>query len=306
MESPIEYVSYLGYTVGWRTVRLMPDRVAYVTFDRLADQLWLQRGSGIRQLERNLGRVLPDISQSEMRDLSRDAMRSYFRYWCDAFRLPDWSRERTLDTFRMGNREVLDDAIRAGTGAVVALPHAGNWDHAGAWGSLTWGTIVSVAEDLKPERLTRRFLDFRESIGMEILTLTDDGEVFGELVKKIGEGKIVALLGDRDLTASGVPVDFFGEPTRMPAGPAALARRTGAPLITATLYYDGPIAVADLSDPILVDSGEDQVAAVRTTTQRLADRIASGIAEHPVDWHMLQRLWLSDLDTSRLKASKYD
>lgn len=306
MENPTEIATYLGYAAGWRSVRWMPDRAAYSMFDQLADQLWRRQGAGVKQLQRNLRRVVPDADEAEIREISRLGMRSYFRYWCDAFRLPDWSENQILDTFRMGNKQVLDEAVESGTGAIVALPHAGNWDHAGAYASLSWNGIVSVAEDLKPERLTKKFLEFRETLGMEIITLAPGQDVFSELVKRLDRGKVVALLGDRDLTASGVPVDFFGETTRMPAGPAALAARTGAPLFTATLYYDGPLAVADISDPIPVSTHADKDAAVRFTTQALADRIASGIAEHPQDWHMMQRLWLADLDQSRLKASRYD
>lgn len=306
MESPAELATYMGYAAGWRSVRWMPDKAAYSMFDQLADQLWRRQGAGVKQLQRNLRRVVPDADEAEIREISRLGMRSYFRYWCDAFRLPDWSENRIMDTFRMGNKAVLDRAVAAGTGAIVALPHAGNWDHAGAFASLNWDGIVSVAEDLKPERLTKKFLEFRETLGMEIITLAPGQDVFSELVDRIERGKIVALLGDRDLTSSGVPVEFFGDTTRMPAGPAALAARTGAPLFTATLYYEGPDAVADISEAIPVSEDSDKNAAVRTTTQALADRIAAGIAEHPHDWHMLQRLWLDDLDQSRLKASKYD
>lgn len=306
MESPSEFAAYLGYSVGWRAVRLMPQRVAYRTFSGIADQLWRQQGSGVTQLQRNLGRVVPDASQRELRELSRAGMQSYFRYWCDVFRLPDQSRRSILATFDLIGKQQLHEALAAGTGAIVVLPHAGNWDHAGAYAALEFDNLVSVAEDLKPERLTSKFLEFRESLGMEILTLRKGQDVFGQLVDLVGQNKVIALLGDRDLTSSGVPVEFFGHATRMPAGPAALAHATGAPLFAATLWYDGPMAFASLSRQIPVDLAADRTTAVRDTTQRTADMLARGIAEHPADWHMLQRLWLSDLDQSRLKASKYD
>ncbi|MFI0432918.1 MAG: phosphatidylinositol mannoside acyltransferase [Candidatus Nanopelagicales bacterium] len=306
MESPSEFASYLAYSVGWRAVRLMPQRVAYRTFSGIADQAWRQQGSGAVQLQRNLARVLPDTPERELRDLGRAGMQSYFRYWCDVFRLPDQSRRTIQASFDLLGKQQLHDALAAGTGAIVVLPHAGNWDHAGAYAALEFDNLVSVAEDLKPERLTSKFLEFRESLGMEILTLRKGEDVFGQLVELVGQNKVIALLGDRDLTSSGVPVEFFGDATRMPAGPAALAHATGAPLFAATLWYEGPMAMASISRQVPVDLSADRTAAVRQTTQHVADMLAEGIAEHPVDWHMLQRLWLADLDQSRLKASKYD
>ncbi len=306
MESPAEFATYLGYSVGWRTIRWMPERVAYATFAQIADTLWRQRGKGVRQLERNLARIQPDASERQLRDMSRAGMQSYMRYWCDVFRLPDQSHHDIRSTFRLQRQEVLQEALDEGAGAIVVLPHAGNWDHAGGYAALTFGNLVSVAEDLKPERLTGKFLEFRESLGMEIITLRKGEDVFGQLVDLVNQNKVIALLGDRDLTANGVPVEFFGEGTRMPAGPSALAHETGAPLYPATLWHDGAVNVAHIGQRIDADPGADRSTAVRATTQAIADQLAEGISEYPLDWHMLQPLWLADLDASRIKASKYE
>ena len=192
----------------------------------LADQLWRRARQGRQQLERNLARVTGSTNQRTLRALSREGMQSYFRYWCDVFRLPDWSRQRLVDTFVMENNHRLQQVLDAGTGAVVALPHAGNWDRAGAYMTVAMTPIVSVAEN--PRRAADHQvprLPPRAGHGHHRVPQGED--VFGDLVTKIGQGKIVALLGDRDLTSRGVGVDFFGEPTRMPAGPAALAIETG-------------------------------------------------------------------------------
>lgn len=306
MESPAEFASFVAYTIGWRSVRWMPEKTAYATFNRVADQLWARQGAGVRQLQRNLSRVVPGADRDELRELSRQGMRSYMRYWCDVFRLPDWSHERILDTFVLHGREKMDAALAQGKGAVAVLPHAGNWDHAGAFASLTYHNLVSVAEDLRPRRLTDKFLEFRESLGMEIITLRAGDDVFGQLVGCIDQGKLIALLGDRDLTSSGVPVQFFGEATRMPAGPAALSHATGTPLLPVTLWIEDGRTHAFLGDAIYADQSAERADAVRATTQLIADDLAAGIRAHPTDWHMLQRLWLADLDQSRLRASRYD
>lgn len=306
MQSPVEFATFLGYSVGWRAVRLMPSRTAYSTFSRLADQVWRRRGPGVRQLERNLARVETGATEVQLREMSREGMQSYFRYWCDVFRLPDWSRQHITDTLRFDRPELLADPLAAGTGVIVALPHMGNWDHAGAYGAVNFATVVSVAENLKPEALTRKFLGFREELGMDIVTLRKGDEVYEQVKSKLLENKIVALLGDRDLSRSGVPVDFFGEPTRMPAGPAALAVETGAPLVAAELVYRAGFMEVQMTDPLPISTASDQHQAIRETTQTLAAAFEEAISASPVDWHMLQKLWLADLDSSRLATSRYE
>lgn len=306
MQSPTEFLSYSGYSAGWRTVRFMPARLAYGTFSQLADQAWRARGKGVRQLERNLHRVTPEATPAQLKTMSREAMQKYFRYWCDVFRLPDWSYARILNTFVLENRLTLQAALDEGNGAVASLPHAGNWDHGGAYMALAMDGLVSVAEDLKPERLTEKFLAFRRELGMEIIVLRRGTDVFGQLTEHVRAGKLIALLGDRDLTRRGVPVTFFGEETRMPAGPAALALETGAPLFAAHMWCEGPMSFCRVTDPLPIDRTLPQREAVRAATQQIADNLAEGIREHPTDWHMLQPLWLADLDQSRLKVSDYD
>ena len=306
MQNPTDFASYFAYSASWRAVRFMPESVAYRTFSLFADQIWRQRGKGLLQLEKNLARVVPDANSAQLRELSRASMQSYFRYWCDVFRLPDWSNERIIATSLIENEAQFANSLAGGDGLVITIPHSGNWDHLGAYGTLVHAPVASVAEDLKPERLTEKFLVFRRDIGMKIVTLRPGADVFSQLIDFVHTGHIVALLGDRDLTAHGVPVDFFGEATRMPAGPAALTLATGVDLLTADLWYTTTGIITRIHDPIPIDPTLAHDEAVRVTTQTIADRFAAGIAEHPADWHMMQRLWLADLDANRLKESRYD
>lgn len=306
MQTPTEFLAYAGYSAGWRTVRFMPRRVAHATFAGLADQAWLRRGKGVRQMERNYARIVPDASARQLRDMSREGMRKYFQYWCDAFRLPDLSRQQIVDTAVWENKQTMLDAITANEGVVAAVSHSGNWDHIGAYMAITHGGLISVAEDLKPEKLTQKFLDFRRGLGMDIITLRKGADVYRKLVEMAPRRDVYALLGDRDITRRGVPVEFFGEPTRMPAGPAALAYDTGARLFVANLWTDRDYSYARVSQRIPVDRTAERSTAIMRATQAIADQLAEGIAERPTDWHMLQPLWLADLDQSRMSASDYD
>jgi KDO2-lipid IV(A) lauroyltransferase len=302
-------VTYWLYAGAWAVVRRLPERVAYRLFDLVADAVWWRQLAPVQRLERNLSRARPAATPEQLRSLSRAGMRSYLRYWCDAFRLPDWSHERVVSTVRVVGEEHLRSSTGPGQrGVVGALMHMGNWDHAGAWASLTGVPVVTVAERLRPERLYERFVAYREGLGMEILPLTGgDRDVLEVLVERLRAGRLVPLLADRDLRASGIDVTLLGEPTRMPPGPAMLALRTGAALHPVSIWHE---PVAGQQRPRLVIRFHDEVPTVEggttrervtTMTQQVADTFSAAIGEHPDDWHMLQPLWLADLDPARVQ-----
>ncbi len=286
----------IGYVAGWRLVRALPRPVAAAAFTAGADRAHRRRGAGATRLRANLRRVVgPDLSEAELDELVRAGLRSYARYWMEAFRLPSLSREQVLATFRLDGAELLAADVAAGRGAVVALPHAGNWDLAGAWVVANGWPLSTVAERLKPEAVYQRFMAFREGLGMEILPTTGGHRPpLDVLTDRLNAGAVVPLLADRDLSARGVEVDFFGGRTRMPAGPALLALRTGAPLYVASMWYEPDAACASLEGPLPVPGHQDGTLdkRVRSLTQLIADGLAAGIARHPQDWHMLQRMWL--------------
>jgi len=294
-----EAAADVGFGLGWKAVNRMPERAAYATFQRFADRSWAKHGAGVQQLERNLRRVRPDVSYDELRELSRAGMRSYSRYWCDAFRLPSWSRERILDTHQIEGEEYLIAAKAAGRGAVLPLAHSGNWDHGGAWLAITHGRLVTVAERLKPESVYRKFLAYRNSLGMEILPLGEPA-IVRDLLRALQENAFVPLLADRDLSDNGIEVTFFGEITKIPPGPAVLAVMSGSPLLPATLFYEGDTAVTQIHPPIPVPAAGTRTQKVAALSQAYMDVIASGIAAHPEDWHMMQPLWLSDLTPRKM------
>ncbi len=290
--------AYWGYSVGWSTVRKMPEKRAYALFNRLADQAWRRHGPSVRQYEKNLRRVLPDASAAEIRDVSRAGFQSYAHYWCDAFRMPDWPRSRILD-LNVDGREHIDEAVAGGGRLVFVGPHGGNYDHGAAFVAQRYGSLTTVAERLKPYKLFEKFVAFRQELGMEVLGF-GTGDLVSTLTDRVESGNIVGLVGDRDLSRHGIPVTFFGEPTRMPAGPALVARRTGATLLAVNFFYRDGQPAATVFDPIPVPTSGSEDDDIRTITQSIAGRFEIGIGEHPSDWHMLQPLWLADLDQERL------
>jgi phosphatidylinositol dimannoside acyltransferase len=296
-----ERVLDAGYAAGWALVKALPHRVAAAGFRLGADVAVRRQGPGVRRLRANLRRVAgPDASDAEIDALTRRALRSYARYWLEVFRLPVLGTDRILAGTRVEHGERLDDALAAGRGVVCALPHCGNWDAAAMWIIGRGVTFTTVAERLQPESLYRRFLAYREGLGMEVVPLTGGDRPPSEvLAERLRAGGLVCLLGDRDLTRGGVDVTFFGEPTRMPAGPALLAATTGAALLPVGLWFDGDGWGLRIHAAVPLASGAGLRAQVRAATQALADAFAADIAARPEDWHMLQRLWLADLPAGR-------
>ncbi|MEV6172162.1 phosphatidylinositol mannoside acyltransferase [Streptomyces sp. NPDC051954] len=285
------------YGIGWGTVKKLPEPVAVRLGNTIADAAWKRRGKSVRRLESNYARVVPDASPERLAELSRAGMRSYLRYWMESFRLPAYSAERMKTGFDPKDVHHLTDGLASDRGVVLALPHLGNWDLAGAWVTTKLDTpFTTVAERLKPEKLYDRFVAYREGLGMEVLPHSG-GSAFGTLARRLRDGGLVCLVADRDLSASGVEVEFFGDTARMPAGPALLAQQTDALLMPVTLWYDdSPVMQGRVHPPIEVPEAGTKAEKTSVMTQALADVFASGIAEHPEDWHMLQRLWLADLE----------
>jgi KDO2-lipid IV(A) lauroyltransferase len=275
-----------AFAAGWAVVRTMPEGTARRVFDAGAALAARRGGKGVNRLRSNLARVAPD---ADLDALTHEALRSYARYWREVFRLPVTPRQVIVDGMHAIHEDRARAAIASGRGVVFALPHSGNWDQAGAWFAATGVPFTTVAERLKPESLYDRFLEFRASLGMEVLPLTGgDRPPYDVLIERLEAGRTICLMADRDLTPRGIDVDFFGATARMPAGPASLALKTGAALMPVHLAFRPVGWQVTFYDEV-------PPTDVTTMTQVMADRFAEGIRGHPADWHMLQRLWLEDL-----------
>jgi len=297
-----------GYGLGWSVVSRLPESWTASAFRAAADLAWRRQGPTVEILEGNLRRVLgPDATGAELRALSREAMRSYARYYLEAFRLPVTTKEQLIaKTIVVGPhlQEALD-GLTAGRGVIFALSHMGNWDEAGAW-IVAQGvpSFTTVAERLRPESLYEKFVAFRESLGFEILPASGGVvSTFGVLSERLRAGKIVCLLADRDVTGTGTEVEFFGEKARMMGGSAALAERTGAALHPVILWNQDDRWVIHVEKEIPVPAEGDRKQKVAAMTQELARSFEAGIRQHPADWHMLQRVFVADLDPERLAAA---
>lgn len=293
-----------GFRAAWRVARAVPEPLAHAVVDVAADVVVRRGGPRVDQLRRNLSRTRPAAGPAELDELVRAGFRSYARYWCDVFRLPAWTRSRTVGRLRLVDDGRLRAAVAAG-GVVGFLGHLGNWDHAAAWSSHDLTRIVTVAERLQPEAVYEEFVAFRASLGIEVLPAGDPA-TFPTLVRRVRAGAFAPLLADRDLSATGVEVDFLGERVRMAPGPAALALLTGAPLLPLTLHHEDGVQVLTVHPAVPVPPRtpgtsvrEHRDAAIATMTQVCADVLAAAVAAHPAEWHVLQPFFPADLPPGR-------
>ena len=283
---------YLLYLIAWKFIGILPEKAAYQLANLVADYINKRNGKGVKRLRSNYRRVLPEVSESELSTLTKSGMRSYLRYWFDTFRLNKWSKSRIIETTYVIRENLLRDPIASKQGCIVALPHAGNWDHAAAYFCSTGITLTAVVEKLKPEAIFKKFLAYRSSIGIEPISHKE--KTIPLLLERLSSGKLVALVADRDMSRSGVEVSFLGGIAKMPAGPATLAIKSGSPLITAYIRYLKDGIEITFDETIKLPTSGSEAEKIQVVTQSMADNFAKRIKDSPVDWHMLQRIWVDE------------
>ena len=283
---------YLLYLFAWKVIGVLPEKKAYKLANLVSDRIFKKNGKGVKRLRSNYKRVVPSISNGALQALTKEGMRSYLRYWFDTFRLNKWSKSRIIETTFVVRENLLRDPIETKKGCIIALPHAGNWDHAAAYFCSTGIPITAVVERLKPEAIFKKFLAYRQSIGIEAISHRE--KTIPILIERLNQGKLVALVADRDMSRNGIEVNFLGGVAKMPAGPAILAIKSGSPLVTAYIRYldEGIEITFDETIQLPISGSEEE--QIRIVTQSMADNFAKRIKDSPVDWHMLQRIWVDE------------
>jgi lauroyl/myristoyl acyltransferase len=281
-------VEGIGWLTGWRIARWLPERTTVSIFERIASRSMrknTKRRAAVTEL------LEPVVGKNKVEPLIPDAFRWYGRYWAETFRMQDLSNAELDARFTCIGCENIEAAYASGRGGVLATPHIGNWDAGGRWVATRWPLTV-VAEVLRPRMLFDRFLEHRRALGMTIVPLERGGDATGKCVETLNKGELVALVADRDLSGSGVPVTMFGRKTKIPAGPAVLSLRTGAPLIPAAIYqhHDGTWVARVL--PAVEQPDQSDADPVATLSQRLARQFEILIGAEPAQWHVFNKYWI--------------
>ena len=302
--------------LAFRFFSRAPEPLSRAIMRVAADAVWLARTGGVRQLEANLRRVRPDATPWQVRRLSRAGMASYLRYFAEAFVLPRLTPEQIDARVRALGTEAPMAECGQGRPVVLALGHQGNWDLAGAWATVHLAPATTVAERLDPPEVFDAFVRMRAALNLTVIPLDRGTDVFRQLVRVVQRGNVlIPLLADRDLSAGGVEVRVFGERARVAAGPAALAVATGAMLVPTLVRHErlrgarrrragSPWGiVVTFAPPVPVPADLPRAEQVRAVTQAWVDVLAADIAAHPTHWHMLQKVFVEDLDPQRYAAT---
>lgn len=292
-------VAYHAYRAGADLARRLPPALADPTGRLLARSMVVAWPARRRQVRRNLRRVTAGALQGAALERAvSSTFANYARYWLDLFRLASLPAAEIDSRFEVEGFEHLLDARDAGRGAVVALPHLGHWDFAGAWLASQGYDVTVVAEPVEPPELFAWFTAIRERLGLDVVTL--DRRAGAKLLRALSANRFVCLLCDRDLSGDGVEVEFFGERTRLPGGPATLALRTGAPLVPVGVHFlaDGRYGARVLPPVPMQRAGRLADDAARVT-QDLARRFEDLIRAAPEEWLVMQPNWPSDTADGR-------
>jgi len=216
----------------------------------------------------------------------QEAFASYGRYWMESLRLPGMDPALVDARFTIEGLDNIREAQEQGKGAILAVPHLGGWEVGGSWLVRQGIPLTVVVEALEPPELFEWFVKLRQGFGFTVIPL---GRAAGiRVVRALKANQVVALLADRDIGGGGVEVEFFGERTALPGGPATLARRLGAPLLPTAIYFEGDGHHAVVRPPVPLDGDVAEV------TRRLAVELEGLIRRAPEQWHMFQPNWPSD------------
>ena len=286
--------AYLAYRAGADLARVTPPAIGSLVaggISRVMTVAWPTRRS---QVIRNLKRVTDDAIQGdELERAVNETFAFYGRYWHEFFRLQDATPEWIIAHCDIEGTGIVDAALERGRGAILALPHLGHWDFAGASMAARGYPLTVVTEEVEPPELFNWFVQSRTRLGMEVIPLGPN--TAADVSRALANNRVVCLLCDRDLTGAGITVDFFGEPTTVPGGPALLALRTGAALLPCGAYFTGDSGhVGKVGEPIpAVREGRLREDVERVTTA-LIRRIEDLIRDAPEQWLMMQPNWPSD------------
>lgn len=286
--------AYRGFLFAEWVVSRLPERISR-PLARGCGTIYYYLFPGKRDLvKRNMRRALgPEADRGRVANTAKRACRYYAEYWLDILWLPTRSREYVLERFGAIGEDILLGVLAEGKGMIVVLPHFGSWE-AGAVYLSSLGRFAAVAEVLKPPELFELFCKLRAGVGIEIFPYDHSTETRDSMVEALKNNYMLALLSDRDLKGTGVEVDFFGEKTTMPPGPAALALRSGAPIVCVNVRNLDGEWLGHATSPIYVDPGMDRDEALRSTMQQVASRLETLIREDPAQWHMFMPAWPSD------------
>jgi KDO2-lipid IV(A) lauroyltransferase len=289
-------VGYVAYRIASGLFGALPEPAVRV-LGEFAGRIWYLLGSDRRTLvARHMRRVAgPDASDDEIDQMTRRAFRSYGRYWAETFWIRPRRKQEVVESATVEGEELFKESVASGRGVILALPHMGNWEIAGAKAEDMGGPVLAAAEALSNPKIVEWFVEARAGMGIEVVLAGKGHRATAALARRLRAGGVIALLADRDISGRGIEVELFGERTTVPPGPAALALRTGAYVLPVGSYFEeGRGHRYVVGERIELVDGDDDADAVAAGAQHIASVLEDMIRHRPWDWHLFVPNWPSD------------
>lgn len=283
-------LAYRGFRVLQGVMERLPRAWAYALAILVARLAWVFSRTARARLEFNLRVALPEAEPRALRRIAWMNFRNHSKAYADLMRLPKAAVADLRPLLKVRNEHYLDQAVAAGKGVLVVSAHMGSWEVAAAIWSATITPVALFAEQLDPPELFAWYRTTRQRLGISVLPLNRTG--LKQVVQALDAGEMIVTAVDRDLSGTGILVDFFGRPARIPTGPAAIALRRGAPLLPVCVFrLPDDTYVAEGWEPIWARSSGDREADIRRLTEQLVRHLERIIRAHPEQWHMPHRIW---------------
>jgi lauroyl/myristoyl acyltransferase len=290
--SKLPYLAYAGLASGLRNI---PESAAYIIAGNIAEAMRHKMKTHREMIKRNMRRATGYSDEKQLDDLVKKAFHSYGIYWADSALVCKYDANQLEKRMSAVNYGEVFKALDSKRGVIMALSHLGSWEAGGAWLANRGYPMMTIAEELKPKELFDWFVAERRKIGIEVQTANMTG--VAKLISYLKSGGLVGLICDRDLGGSGIKVNFFEENTTLPAGPATLALRTGAMLVTAAVYQEGRGKyLGVVGNEIKYDNNADSRKEIARVTQEIANALEKHIKYRPWQWHLMQPNWPSDYE----------
>lgn len=275
------------FKTAWMAPRFVPEIIQRPLYWVFATVGFIVRTPGLKRLQFNMARVLSSTYwDPKVLRLTWKAVHSYFKYWQQMFAMHSRDTTFVLEHSHTENKEILDEVLARGNGALIVATHSGNWDMAGAWLGLTYGNIVTVAEKLEPHELFEMFVEARQKFNVKIYPHVSSDSTVDMLSQELTDNKIVGLVADRTFSPRGIPVTLFGHQCKLPIGPFAIAQANNVEIIPGAIWFDGTETRMKLFTPISSTS-----KSAEDVMQEVADVFERIISLHPENWHMFQQVW---------------
>jgi len=294
---PTDEIAVAGYKLASLLARITPSPILAGASNGVGGSLSKLMKENGSMVKRHLQRVDPDLKGSSLNRAMQLAFQSYTRYYLETFQLPSISHQQIAAGHQVEGFEHIERAASQGKGTILALPHMGGWEWSGRWLIDQGFQLTAVVERLENTHLFEWFVDLRSRYGVNVIALDDNAGT--SVARALRNNHVVSLLCDRDIPKdgkrTGVEVEFFGESTTVPAGPAFFALRTGAALLPMATFFTGANGhKAVIRPPLTVERQGSLREDVSRITQVLMREIENLIQLAPEQWHLFQPNWPSD------------